>query len=126
MDARALRRVLGAASVLALAATVYLSLAPASPSGIDDGRDKVEHLVAYASLTIWFTGFVARERYLAVALGLLALGGVLELLQAAMQLGRSAEWLDFAANGTGVALGLLCARTFTGGWARRLAAWVAG
>jgi len=124
VDARALRRVLGTVSVLALVSTVYMSLEPGTPSGIDDGRDKIEHLVTYASLTLWFTGFVARERYVAVALGLAALGGVLELLQAAMQLGRTAEWLDFAANSTGVALGLLIAYTATGGWARKLENWV--
>jgi VanZ family protein len=122
VDARGLRRVLTVVSVLALVATVYLSLEPASQSGIDDGRDKVEHLTTYAALTLWFTGFVPRERSLPIALGLAALGGVLELLQAAMQLGRSAEWLDFAANCTGVGLGWLVARTLSGGWACRVTA----
>jgi hypothetical protein len=110
------------ASALIVAATVYLSLEPATAAGIDDGRDKVEHLLAYACLTLWFTGFVGRGQYLRVAIALAALGAVLELLQGSMHLGRSAEWLDFAANCSGVLLGWLGARALSGGWAHRLEA----
>ena len=56
-------------------------------------------------------GWAHRQRPLLVTFAVLALGGILELLQ--MLVGRDAEWGDMLANalgdacGTGLALGLL-------------------
>lgn len=50
-----------------------------------------------------------------IAVGLLALGGVIELLQRAGG-ERMGEWLDLAANAAGIALGLGLARLGLGGW----------
>jgi hypothetical protein len=47
-----------------------------------------------------------------------AIGGVIELLQGAMGLGRDAEWLDLVADTLGVALGLVLVLTPLGRWAR--------
>lgn len=112
------------ASVVFVGATIYLSLEPGGTTPTPSGFDKVQHCLAYAALMTWFTGFVPRKRHWQLAIALIAMGGLLELLQAAMQLGRSAEWLDFAANGLGVGLGWLFATWLGGSWVRRLEAWV--
>ena len=46
------------------------------------------------------------------------------MLQASMELGRSAEWLDFAANTAGVAIGWFAAAMLGDRWVQRLEAWV--
>ena len=77
------------------------------------------------SMLLWGppgTGKTTLARLVAAALVLL--GGCLELLQVKMQLGRSGEWLDFAANAAGVGVGWFIAATFGDAWARRLEAWV--
>lgn len=109
-----------AANLAVLATIVWLSLEPATSGGIDDGRDKPQHLVTYACLMIWFCGFVRPRRYVAVAAALVAMGGVLELLQYATHWGRSAEWLDFTANMLGVGAGWFATAVLSGGWALRL------
>ena len=108
------------ANAAILAAITYLSLEPGGPGGPNDGRDKVEHLVAYACLMMWFAGFVRPRHYVFVALSLVALGGTLEILQYATHLGRAAEWLDFTANVLGVGAGWFGAAVLSGGWALRL------
>ena len=39
--------------------------------------------------------------------GAIVWGGLMELLQGAMSMGRSADWYDFLANGCGAILGLI-------------------
>ena len=71
--------------------------------------DKPQHLLAYASLALWFGGLVAPRRYAQLALALLVLGGGIEIAQGLMGLGREADWHDFYADALGAALGLaLC------------------
>jgi len=43
---------------------------------------------------------------LLIALNCVALGGGIELLQGAMELGRGADWLDFLADAAGVAIAM--------------------
>jgi len=78
-----------------------LDLVPPFPNA-----DKAEHLVAFGLMMAWF-GQLAVERRLRARLGLafIALGGLIELLQGAMALGRSMELADFAADVLGVWLG---------------------
>jgi VanZ family protein len=71
--------------------------------------DKLQHLIAYLALALWFGGLLAPRRYLQLALALLALGGGIEIAQGLMGLGREADWYDFYADALGAALGLsLC------------------
>lgn len=68
------------------------------------GADKVEHALSFALLL----GIGLRAGYrnpLALAIGLLALGGAVELAQGALTTTRSAEWLDWFADAAGIALG---------------------
>ena len=71
--------------------------------------DKVEHMVAYVGLALWFGGLMPPRRYVHLALALLALGGGIEIAQGLMGLGREADWRDFYADAFGVAVGIsLC------------------
>jgi hypothetical protein len=80
--------------------------------------DKLEHLLAFAMLAFWFGSIVIRRDPWWLVLALLAFGGLIELAQGAMHLGREAEWGDFLADAGGVALGLLLSWTPLGGWTR--------
>src|SRR6056297_1808075 len=88
---------------LALALTIAaLTLTLASdPQGIP-GLDKIAHLLAFAALAAPM-GFCYPRHWRAVALGVLAYGGLIEIVQPVM--GRSAEWADFLADGLGALLG---------------------
>ena len=113
-----------ATSFVLVLATVYLSLEPGGSLPTPGGFDKVEHFMTYAGLMLWFSGLARRRHHWLVAAALVALGGCLELLQASMELGRSAEWLDFAANTAGVAIGWFAAAMLGDRWVQRLEAWV--
>ncbi|MQM37421.1 hypothetical protein KBTX_01421 [wastewater metagenome] len=98
----------GAFAVLAL--VVWLSLTPAPPSPpVGLSWDKAQHALAYAVLAWWFAQ-AWRRRVPTVALLLFVIGLVLEGLQG---LGgeRTMSLADAAANGVGVALGLVIVRT---------------
>ena len=89
-------------------------LVPSQPSAGVVGFDKLLHCAAFAGLALWFGAVYERSRALVIALGLIAFGGLIELLQ--MLTGyRSAEWIDWLADTTGVALGLGLAWTPLGG-----------
>lgn len=78
--------------------------------------DKVLHFTGYFLLTTWFTGVARTSRYWLVGLGLMALGGSMEIAQGLMHNGRSAEWLDMVANTAGIVVGLLVAWLGLGRW----------
>lgn len=102
-----LRRLSGAAFAAALLAVAVLSLLPSSRLPTVSVSDKIEHLAAYAVLALigslrWNTA----RGLLGLGLALVALGGLLELAQGLVP-GRFTDAADFAANCTGVLLGLL-------------------
>jgi VanZ family protein len=103
--------VIWAFTVLALLATLWLSLG--APSHVDRflGSDKIGHAIAYAVDTfllllalVWRPGrpqaLVAWM--LPILLGLVALGGIVEVLQGA--LGRDADPRDWFADVVGAAI----------------------
>ena len=113
------------ASVLLVAAVLYVSLAPLNvPADLPTHFDKLEHAAAYVFLAVWFTGLVARSRYRSVVFALVALGLMIEFLQAAMPFGRQGDPWDVVANVTGVGIGVAVARRMTGGWAPKVEAWL--
>ena len=83
--------------------------------------DKFKHVVAFGALAFWFGTIVVRRDVPWVALGALAFGGFIEIAQWAMDVGRSAEWLDFFADGIGVVLGCLLALSPLYNWVRGFA-----
>jgi VanZ family protein len=72
------------------------------------GWDKANHALAFAVLAV--LGFASYPRRMAVVLiGLLAYGGLIELLQS-LTPHRTAEWLDVGADGFGLAVGSMLTR----------------
>jgi len=86
------------------------------------GNDKVTHALAYAGLTLWFTGIFPRRRYGWIVLALFLLGATIEILQGSMSYGRQGDGADLLANSSGVFVGLLLALAWYGGWALRFEA----
>jgi|HigsolmetaAR201D_1030396.scaffolds.fasta_scaffold01081_5 VanZ family protein len=82
--------------------------------------DKVEHALAYAMMTLWFTGMYPRSSYLRVALGMFALGVAIEIAQALLPFGREMDVRDVIANTVGIAIGIAAALAGLGGWAQRI------
>jgi hypothetical protein len=80
--------------------------------------DKIKHFLAFALLAFWFGSIVVRGDLPWVAVAAVALGGLIELLQLVMGLGRDAEWLDLLADTIGVAVGLALVLTPLGRWVR--------
>ena len=96
------------ALLLALALFIcWLAFSPAPPPSADVGWDKANHALAFATLALVaelaFWPVHARRRR--IAIGLIAFGGFIELVQAQIP-ARSGEWSDLAADATGIAIGL--------------------
>lgn len=81
-----------------------LSLLPLSPQLPTTGWDKTNHLLAFCVLTI-LGNQAYRGRTGIVLLGLLAYGGMIEILQFFTP-DRMAEWADLLADSLGLAVGL--------------------
>jgi VanZ family protein len=96
------------------------SLVPSVPELATDVSDKVLHFSAYAGLAFLFAGTVPRNHWGRVAVGLLLLGGGIELAQEYLTESRSGEWADMAANTLGVGVGLGIAALFPGSWCRQV------
>jgi VanZ family protein len=94
--------------LVALALAVcWLAFSPTPPPTADTGWDKANHALAFAVLAV--TAELAfwpmyRRRWF-TALGLLAFGGFIELVQTQIP-ERAGEWPDLLADGSGIALGL--------------------
>ena len=94
-----------------------LSLAPYFPeTPLDDVVfiDKWTHLVMYGGTctVIWWEylrhhDILNRSKLLLTLVGMILLGGVMELLQAYCTTTRSGEWLDLWADSIGVLLGYI-------------------
>ena len=101
---------------LFVALVVYFSLMP-SPSQLDvSAGDKIQHLAGYSLLGYWFSMlFLQYLRGQLIGMILLMLLGVcLEFVQG-MTGYRSYDTADMQANGVGVLLGTVLARTRLGG-----------
>lgn len=87
------------------ATIVWLSLTPSPPQVDVQYGDKLGHFGAYGMLMFWFTRlYLRRATRIAYAIGFVALGIALELVQG--QLGyRTYEVFDMYANTLGVLLG---------------------
>lgn len=90
----------------------WLAFSPAPPPAADTGWDKANHGLAFGVLAI--TAELAfwplpRRRW-RNALGLLAFGAFIELVQSQIP-ERSGEWPDLLADGVGIGLGLLAVAT---------------
>jgi VanZ family protein len=92
----------------ALVVVMALALAPPRFPIPTTGWDKANHALTFAALAL--LGFASYpQRKAAVLAALLAYGGAIELLQGLTDY-RSAEWLDWAADAIGLALGSVLMR----------------
>jgi len=110
------RRIWLSAGWLLVVLVVYFSLAPHPPEPLSfDNADKLEHLLAYALLSLWLNQLYssALSRSL-VVVALVALGVGLEYVQGWTGY-RMFDVLDMLANSVGVLTGWLLALTPLGG-----------
>lgn len=108
-------------TIMVAVTILYLTLAP-SPLGeteieLFEGADKVVHAIMFGTLTfvidydLWSCGKkMTKLRFFIVAVGSIAFGGLTEILQGSMGLGRGEDFVDFLADCAGVALATISAR----------------
>jgi VanZ family protein len=93
-------------TLVLLATITLLSLTPLQKLPAVPGGDKTHHMIAYAALI--FPIALRKPRYWQwIAFSFFAYSGVIELLQPYVN--RYGEWLDMAANTTGIIIGILTA-----------------
>jgi VanZ family protein len=96
------RIAIASAATFALALIIAaFTLAPI-PAGGPAGSDKAYHILAFATLAIPLP-LVRPRLTIWVALGVIAYGGAIELIQPFF--GRHAEWADLIADGIGAVFG---------------------
>lgn len=96
---------------IAMLVLLVLSLMPASTSLPSAGWDKSNHMLGFGVLAV--LGHAAWPgRTWTVLLGLLAYGGLIEVLQSFTP-DRMAEWGDLLADGVGLLTGKACAVLLT-------------
>ena len=93
-------------TMFTLAAITILSLWPLETLPSVPGNDKSHHFIAYAAL-MFPTALRKPQHWQAISLLFIAYSGMIELLQPYVN--RYGEWLDMAANATGVICGLFIA-----------------
>ena len=96
-----------AALTVCVGVILWLSLSPLDELPKVSLWDKAEHAIAYATFTAIGLILFPRQPRRLVA-GAMALGIVIEVLQAVMGLGRQGDWRDAVANAAG-AFGVLLA-----------------
>jgi VanZ family protein len=94
---------------LALLVIAWLSLSPIEELPVSVSLwDKAQHAIAYFGLAL-VGAWAFPDRSGRLAVGLVAFGVGVEILQAAMALGRQGDAIDAVANTLGVAVGLAVA-----------------
>ena len=111
-----------AGGIFLLAAVLYLTLMPISGPMIIPS-DKGAHFLTFTALMLWFGGIFRLRRAPLVALGLLAFGILIEMLQSRLSY-RSAETADALFDLGGIFLGWALAATSLGRWAGAIESWL--
>ncbi len=110
---------------LVLAATLLpvFGFWPRSAIRMIGSVDKWIHAFMFLFLTVWYSGQYARPDYWRIGIGLVAFGGVIELIQRSLPF-RSGDPADMAANVAGIVLGFALAFAGVGGWSMRVEQWL--
>ncbi len=87
-------------------------------------KDKALHVFAFASLTGWFASLLERRRWIPLVCCLLLYGILIEMAQALMAMGRSADVFDVAADSVGVLVGVTLAAWFGVRWLLGVDGWL--
>ena len=93
-------------AVLILILIIHESLIPVASTPSANHLDKLMHLAAYGALAAMYKFGWPFLKPIALALGLIAVGGVVEIAQGVMAAGRTASFADGVANSLGVILGI--------------------
>lgn len=113
-----------AAGLLATLLGAYLALSPPTQLLPASLGDKLQHALSYVAMGLWFGALYERRHLPRVALALFCFGLAIEGLQALMPFGRAAEWLDVAANTSGIMIAMVLTRWLEPSWMQRLERWV--
>lgn len=95
---------------LLLGIILAISLMPAGNAPIVFANDKLNHGLAFFTLSLMARLLWTRTHAVILFVLLMAFGGGIELLQLAMGFGRDADWMDFAADIVAIALGILAGK----------------
>ena len=111
---------------LLIALIVFLSLWPEPPQPLAfEQSDKFVHSVVYMLLMLWFTNLYPRSyHHPRLSTAFFAMGICLELLQGMIE-HRTFSYADILANGFGILLASLLAKTHLATWLSRFDSWLA-
>lgn len=93
-------------AVVFLIVIIHESLLPVASTPSATHFDKLMHLAAYGALAAAYKFGWPALKPVALALGLIAVGGAVEIAQDVMAAGRTASFADGIANSLGVVLGI--------------------
>ena len=114
------------AGLLLMAGVLALTLLPAGRvTALGFLSDKAAHFLAFMFLMVWFCGVFRLPFTPLVALGLLAFGILIELLQSRLPY-RSAEIADALFDAGGIAAGWLLAVVGASRWTQLVESWLPG
>jgi VanZ family protein len=91
--------------VAMLLVITWLALTPQPPRQASLGWDKANHFCAFAALAVMARLARPRLSWFQVAVGLIAYGGAIELIQSQLP-PREGDWFDLLADSVGIGLGL--------------------
>ncbi len=103
MKSAALLRTLAVLFWLALCLTLVMALVPRPPVGALGVNDKVQHMAAFAVLSLLAWLAFPRQRRWVLFLTLAAIGGLIEILQMIPALHRDADVKDWIADYVAIA-----------------------
>jgi len=82
----------------AAALSLFMAELPKPPALPGDPTDKVQHIIAFATLAGLAAAAYPRTRLVAILLGLSAFGGAIEIFQMNPLVSRDASWWDWIAD----------------------------
>ncbi|WP_339827333.1 teicoplanin resistance protein VanZ [uncultured Parasphingorhabdus sp.] len=97
---------------LLLGIILAISIMPAAEAPTVFAYDKLNHGLAFFTLSLMARLLWARTNAALLFVLLMVFGGGIELLQWSMGLGRDADWMDFAADIVAILLGILAGKLF--------------
>tara|TARA_R100001244_G_scaffold39766_4_gene35797 strand:- start:5297 stop:5659 length:363 start_codon:yes stop_codon:yes gene_type:complete len=97
---------------LLLGIILAVSIMPAGDAPTVFANDKLNHGLAFFTLSMMARLLWMRTNGAALFTMLMAFGGGIELLQLAMGFGRDADWMDFVADIVAILLGILAGKLF--------------
>lgn len=95
---------------LLLGAILVISLMPATEAPTVFADDKLNHILAFFTLSLMARLLWTRTNAAILLVLLMVFGGGIELLQLSMGFGRDADWMDFAADIVAIVLGILAGK----------------